>query len=77
MKKVKKRLRRPRISCKQDSFKIRLELLTGTVPVNKKLLTGTVPVNKKLLTGTLTPLTRPKEKSLVLLYYRKRNPVPC
>ena len=30
----------------------RMELLTGTVPVNNFLLTGTVPVNNSLLTGT-------------------------
>ena len=29
-----------------------MELLTGTVPVNKLLLAGTVPVNKFLLAGT-------------------------
>ena len=34
-------------------FTFRLELLTGTVPVNNFLLTGTrVPVNNSLLTGT-------------------------
>ena len=37
-----------------------MELLTGTVPVNKLLLAGTVPVNKFLLAGTpknLVPLS--------------------
>ena len=29
-----------------------MELLTGTVPVNKLLLAGTVQVNKFLLAGT-------------------------
>ena len=31
----------------------RMELLTGTVPVNNSLLTGTVPVNNLQLTGTI------------------------
>ena len=35
-------------------YKLRMELLSGTLPANTKLLYGTLPANIKLLSGTLT-----------------------
>ena len=37
----------------RPGLKIRMDLLTKTVPVNNSLLTVTCPVNNSLLTGTM------------------------
>ena len=40
------------------------EYAPGTVPANKEYAAGTIPANKKY--AAVTPLTRPKDKSLIL-----------
>ena len=45
-------------------FKKWIRLYAGTLPANKEYVAGSVPANKEYAAGT--PLTRPKDMSLIL-----------